>query len=1147
MRKSSFLFFSLLLCISVAQAQNVAINVSGNNAYTGAILDLSNNNTPQANGFLPPYVSLIDATILTTPITGGTGSQLSGLIVYNTNTSVTNGLSGPGLYYWNNTLATPAWIYLGNGTVGGSGTLNYLARWTPNGTTLGTGVTQDNGSVAVIQQTAAAFGTTSELTVAANTTETNAILGTTTVANAEAINGGNSQSTGTSVGVEGYIGGYTTPLFPAGVFGNAQTTGSYGVEGLNSSNSPSGGAGVFGADYFGIGVLGTNYSLTTYSGFYYSPRGAGGDFFGTAAGVIGSYVTGAQGGTGVLGIGYTNSTPASLDPNPLPIYDFGVAGAFGGSTSGAFSGAGVAGFSGNTTTLNYYAGVMGGSNNVDYGIIGFNTTAANIAIYGVNTAVLGTGTGIGIKGATSQSAGYGMYGTNNATAGVAVYGINNALAGTSTGIGVEGSTGQSSGYGVWGNNTGFSGSPIGVYGTANITGTMGIGVEGNSTIASGTGVEGITNTTGIGGYGVKGLNATSLGGGFQYAIYGLSTATAGNGFGVFGSATGAASINYGGYFTATGAAANYGLVVPAGGGFAGIATITPQRALEIGGTANTVRIDGIVTGNSFNSAVTTTASNLMYTNNSTGDIYALPTVNNATLVTSATGIPSWSTTAASVAWQILGNGNSVDGTNFIGTTNTVPINFQINGNKAGRIDGLNFNTFLGYQSGNSTTAATTGQNNVGIGNTALKANTTASFNTAVGSGALASNNAADNTAIGYNALTGNTGTPNTAVGYLALKANTSGTNNVALGDNTLIIGTTASFNNAIGSGALKNNTGSSNVADGYQALQNNNTGSNNVGIGYQALSNNTNGGNNTALGSGAGVASGGLTNATAIGNGATVSISNAVVLGNLTVDVGINTTAPICALDIGGTGYLHVSGNAGPPVPSQGAYLNWNGLTGGTGETDFINEQGGGPGGFAFFNTTNAGGWAGRSLLMTISGAGNIGIGAAPTGDKLTVAGNTVPSIDNAYTCGKAGQRWSAIWSANGAIQTSDRRYKENIQNMTYGLKEVLQLRPVTYTWIANPEQGLKVGFIAQEVQSVIKEVVSMGDDKQHSLGLNYGELVPVLVNAIKEQQQIIVKQQTASDTQQAAIDELKKEVETLKQQMAGLSKNSAQSVPGIK
>jgi hypothetical protein len=57
-------------------------------------------------------------------------------------------------------------------------------------------------------------------------------------------------------------------------------------------------------------------------------------------------------------------------------------------------------------------------------------------------------------------------------------------------------------------------------------------------------------------------------------------------------------------------------------------------------------------------------------------------------------------------------------------------------------------------------------------------------------------------------------------------------------------------------------------------------------------------------------------------------------------------------------------------VTSQGAYLGWNALTRATGETDFINNQGGGSGGFAFMNTPSSG--TPRTPLMVISGAGNV-------------------------------------------------------------------------------------------------------------------------------------------------------------------------------
>lgn len=67
-------------------------------------------------------------------------------------------------------------------------------------------------------------------------------------------------------------------------------------------------------------------------------------------------------------------------------------------------------------------------------------------------------------------------------------------------------------------------------------------------------------------------------------------------------------------------------------------------------------------------------------------------------------------------WRLLGNTGTVDGTNFIGTTDNIPFNIRVNNQKAGRIDHLLFNTFFGYQAGN---ANTTEYHNTGIGGYAL--------------------------------------------------------------------------------------------------------------------------------------------------------------------------------------------------------------------------------------------------------------------------------------------------------------------------------------------------------------------------------------------------------------------------------------------
>lgn len=108
-----------------------------------------------------------------------------------------------------------------------------------------------------------------------------------------------------------------------------------------------------------------------------------------------------------------------------------------------------------------------------------------------------------------------------------------------------------------------------------------------------------------------------------------------------------------------------------------------------------------------------------------------------------------------------------------------------------------------------------------------------------------------------------------------------------------------------------------------------------------------------------------------------------VITGN--ANVGIGTATPAANLDVAG-GLLHVAATTTPVFTAQGAYVGWNVLTGGTGETDFINNQGGGSGGFAFMNTPSSG--SPRSTLMVITGAGSVGIGTQTPSALLDVQGS---------------------------------------------------------------------------------------------------------------------------------------------------------------
>jgi hypothetical protein len=74
--------------------------------------------------------------------------------------------------------------------------------------------------------------------------------------------------------------------------------------------------------------------------------------------------------------------------------------------------------------------------------------------------------------------------------------------------------------------------------------------------------------------------------------------------------------------------------------------------------------------------------------------------------------------------------------------------------------------------------------------------------------------------------------------------------------------------------------------------------------------------------------------------------------------------------------------------------------------------------------------------------------------------GNFVPETDNAYSLGQSGQRWSAVWAANGTIQTSDWRDKTNIQPATLGLGFINALKPVSFNWKTGRKEIVRQDYV---------------------------------------------------------------------------------------
>jgi hypothetical protein len=95
---------------------------------------------------------------------------------------------------------------------------------------------------------------------------------------------------------------------------------------------------------------------------------------------------------------------------------------------------------------------------------------------------------------------------------------------------------------------------------------------------------------------------------------------------------------------------------------------------------------------------------------------------------------------------------------------------------------------------------------------------------------------------------------------------------------------------------------------------------------------------------------------------------------------------------------------------------------------------------------------------------------------------------------------------------SSDERLKTNIRDVSDGLSMIMLLRPVRFDWKApaaraigkkmNLEQGRpQIGFLAQDVEKVIPEAVIKPATPDQAYSFVPTDIIPVLVQAVKEQQ----------------------------------------------
>ncbi len=136
---------------------------------------------------------------------------------------------------------------------------------------------------------------------------------------------------------------------------------------------------------------------------------------------------------------------------------------------------------------------------------------------------------------------------------------------------------------------------------------------------------------------------------------------------------------------------------------------------------------------------------------------------------------------------------------------------------------------------------------------------------------------------------------------------------------------------------------------------------------------------------------------------------------------------------------------------------------------------------------------------QNIQTTGTLNTGAA-TVSSLTVS-NLGGSSDT-YTGDGAVNSFTI--SAGGVFSSSDARLKENVQSIPGALDRILQVEGKKYNFINDQKAELHYGVIAQDLMQLFPELVK--ENENGFLAVNYMELVPVLVEAIKQQQQTINK-----------------------------------------
>jgi hypothetical protein len=415
------------------------------------------------------------------------------------------------------------------------------------------------------------------------------------------------------------------------------------------------------------------------------------------------------------------------------------------------------------------------------------------------------------------------------------------------------------------------------------------------------------------------------------------------------------------------------------------------------------------------------------------------------------------------------------------------------------------NVMIGYAAGNQNTI---GEKNVFIGDSAGYFNTEGTWNVFMGRSS------------GLNNITGK---GNVFIGSSAGEQNTSGRGNIFLGSMTGRNNMEGMHNCYIGQYSGYSADATANVFLGYYTGTYHHEGNDNIFIGKGAGWQNLSGTGNVYIGRRSGMRSDTSSFNVALGFEAGMNLMK----GEMNVLIGTGSGKSIVEAYnntfIGhSSGFSNLHGNDNTCLGGDAGRNNTDGHANvfiglGAGETNMGSSN--------VYLGTRAG--------QESQGSGNVFIGTHAgryvIDSDLLVIENSDLGVDQSLIVGRFDQdelRMNAIVGintepdpafslrtvgdieANDVTIVSDARYKTNIRSIPEALDMILTVKGIKYEWDLEAfpdmefDEGDHYGFIAQELEKIIPEMVSAGTDGYKSV--NYQKMNALLVEAVKQQQVMI-------------------------------------------